>query len=166
MNKIIKALLTSKFPNINADVLLDIISATPNPELATELLCGIYEEITVSAKRVHSKNNEKGILTFTEFNKWSNKVHYSYEAIVTKGAYFPKGTKVSDVTMDNFDTMKCSSTTDSIYLNIPTGIKEIRESSMDYMCWEELKHVIPAHQIDIYDGPGDDDDDNQYKMKA
>ena len=163
MNKIIKALLTSKFPNINADVLLDIISATPNPELATELLCGIYEEVTVSAKRVYSDND--GILTFTEFNKWTNKVHYSYDSIIKKGAYFPKDTKVSDVTMENFDTIKCSSNTpDCVYLHIPTDKKEKRTASVDYLYWEKLKPVLAPHDISIFDDV--EESDENYKMQA
>jgi hypothetical protein len=76
MNKIIKALLQAKFPTLNVEDLLEVINATANPTIATELLCGLYEvpKIEGFGKDIHSEVNR----VFLSFDKYNNKVFYSY----------------------------------------------------------------------------------------
>jgi hypothetical protein len=139
--KIIEELLKVKFPTVNTDMLMEIINATPNPILATEIMCGIFVEPTVgSHKRVEHKS--RGLCIFKSFNKWDNQVTYSYEEVQTKGAYFPKGTKKEDVTMENFDELSCSSNTeDCVYLHIPNGKTYERTGNMSFDEWMSLSYV-------------------------
>ena len=134
-------LLEVTYPAINTESLLEIVGATPNPEIATEILCGLYVEPTIVHKMVMSER--EGILTFTSFDKWNNRVNYSYLQKDTKSTYFPKGTKVSDVTMENFDRLKVSSShEEAVYLNIPTGTVSKRTSYTSLEGWEKLPMAV------------------------
>ena len=134
-------LLEVTYPAINTESLLEIVGATPNPEIATEILCGLYVEPAIEHKMVVSER--EGVLTFMSFDKWNNRVNYSYLQKDTKSTYFPKGTKVSDVTMDNFDSLKVSSSSvDAVYLNIPTGTVSKRTSYTSLEGWEKLPMAV------------------------
>ena len=76
MNKIIKALLQAKFPTLNVEDLLEVINATANPTIATEVLCGLYESPKVEGfgKDTNSEVNR----VFLSYDKYNNKVMYSY----------------------------------------------------------------------------------------
>ena len=141
MNKITQKLLEVTYPAINTESLLEIVGATPNPEIATEILCGLYVEPAIEHKMVVSER--EGVLTFMSFDKWNNRVNYSYLQKDTKTSYFPKGTKVSDVTMENFDSLKVSSSSvDAVYLNIPTGTVSKRTSYTSLEGWEKLPMAV------------------------
>ena len=76
MNKIMKALLQAKFPTLNVEDLFEVINSTSNPEIATEVLCGLYEapKIEGFAKDTNSEVNR----VFLSYDKYKNKVTYSY----------------------------------------------------------------------------------------
>ena len=134
-------LLEVTYPAINTESLLEIVGATPNPEIATEILCGLYVEPAIEHKMVVSER--EGVLTFMSFDKWNNRVNYSYLQKDTKSTYFPKGTKVSDVTMENYDSLKVSSSSvDAVYLNIPTGTVSKRTSYTSLEGWEKLPMAV------------------------
>lgn len=134
-------LLEVTYPAINTESLLEIVGATPNPEIATEILCGLYVEPAIEHKMVVSER--EGVLTFMSFDKWNNRVNYSYLQKDTKTSYFPKGTKVSDVTMENFDSLKVSSShEDAVYLIIPTGTVSKRTSYTSLEGWEKLPMAV------------------------
>lgn len=134
-------LLEVTYPAINTESLLEIVGATPNPEIATEILCGLYVEPAIEHKMVVSER--EGVLTFMSFDKWNNRVNYSYLQKDTKTSYFPKGTKVSDVTMENFDSLKVSSShEEAVYLNIPTGTVSKRTSYTSLEGWEKLPMAV------------------------
>lgn len=136
MNKIIEKLLTVTFPTVDINNLLEIVSATPNPEVATEILCGLYQEPEIANKLVNSKGSE-GILTFKSYDKWQDRVNYSYKAPETKGAYFKAGLKKEDITMENFESMK-SSASDRVWLEIPTGNFVERTSYVSLDRWNSF----------------------------
>jgi len=79
MEKLIKALLEDRFPDVESSNLLTVINATPNPVIATEILTGLYEypevpETTQSSlllKRYHSPK-------FKSFDPLRNEVSFEY----------------------------------------------------------------------------------------
>ena len=147
MEKIITKLLEVSYPSINTSILLEIVQATPNPQIATEMLCGLYSEPEIVNTRVMSTNSE-GVLTFKSYDKWQDKVYYSYKKEETKSGYFPKSLRKEDVTMENFDSLKCQwkdGETHTLY--IPTGKMEERESYMSLSSWERLKYVPTEGEI-------------------
>lgn len=146
--KIIQELLKMKFPSVDTNSLMEIISATPNPEVATEIMCGIYVEPNVgSHTRVQHKNY--GVCTFVSYDKWNCYINYSYESEVTKGGYFPKETEKEDITMENFDKLKVSSSADSVWLIIPTGKMMTNTGTMPFVSWMELPYVPTETEIKI-----------------
>ena len=100
MNKIIKALLEAKYPTANSDSLLEIINATPNPVLATEILCGLHVE--VSLYPMSNLNKDRQECRLLEYNKWTGEVKYEYSRYKTIGMYLPKELDTSVVTEDNW----------------------------------------------------------------
>jgi hypothetical protein len=137
MNKVIKVALESKFPSqkgYGIDHLLEVIGATPNPTIATEILLGIYEEPLIPHKKVIHKND--GELTFISYDKWLDKVDYSYKVIETKNAYFPKSIDKSEVTLENFDTLRVSYKENEVQnVSIPTGNMLKRTSYVSLETW-------------------------------
>lgn len=146
--KIIQELLKMKFPTVDINSLMEIINATPNPELATEIMCGIYTEPTVgSHTRVQHKS--KGVCTFKSYDKWTNTLVYSYQEESTKGAYFPKGTEKKDINMDNFESMKVSSGPETVWCYIPTGEYRTQQNSTSFEEWMELPYVPTETEVKI-----------------
>jgi hypothetical protein len=146
MNKIIQKLLKLTYPQLDVDSIMEVVSATPNAELATEILCGLYVEPEIAFTRVMDKT--EGVCVFNSYNKWDDKIQYSYNRIETRSAYFPKGTKIADITMENFDSLKCgSSTPECVYLNIPTGVIKPSTSYMSYSKWVDLPYAPTEGEI-------------------
>ena len=79
-NKILKALLQAKFPELDIDALVEIINATPNPEVATEVLCGLYEEPELPMQPANLKqfNTSSKNITFLSYDKYNERVYYTY----------------------------------------------------------------------------------------
>ena len=89
MNKIIKIALESKYSNIDMGALMDVINATSNPTVATEVLLGVYEPPRIlGVSRVVSDNMVEN-RTLIEYNKYTDKVAYSYERTEEITCYFP-----------------------------------------------------------------------------
>ena len=122
MNKIIEKLLTVTFPTVETNNLLEIVSATPNPELATEILCGLYQEPKFPSQ-VQENSGDKRVLTFCSYDKWADKVCYSYIKEKTISGYFPKGTVVEDITLDNFKEKQedWKSGAGQVHISVKTG---------------------------------------------
>jgi len=139
MNKIINKLLSVTFPNVNVEALMEVVGSTPNPEVACEILCGLYVKPTLP-KFVISRRAE-GVLQFISFDKWNSLITYSYQRPETKSAYFPKGTKKADVNMANFDELKTNSSGDKEYFSIETGVIETRTSTLNLKDWMEATVV-------------------------
>ena len=90
MNKIIKALLEAKYPTVNVDSLLEVINSTPNAEVATEIICGLYKKPWVSSvpsEKFKSANKGRFEITFVEYDKWKNCVEFSYKLEKSKSIW-------------------------------------------------------------------------------
>lgn len=141
MNKIIKAALTAKFQNADIDAILNVINATPNPEMATEILLGVYEAQLIP-RRV--QDGER-ILTYVKGNEWTKEIVYSYQSNKVMSGYFPEGTKREDLTIENFKSLQVEGKRD-IYLSIPTGETEEKEATCSFERWFSYKPVFPQEQ--------------------
>jgi hypothetical protein len=122
MNKIIEKLLTVTFPTVEINNLMEIIEATPNPEIATEIICGLYQS-PVLPKVVRETSGDMRELTLTSYNKWDDRVNYSFTKEKRINGYFPKGTLAEDITLDNFKEKKVEwgSEKDLVTIYIKTG---------------------------------------------
>jgi hypothetical protein len=144
--KIIQELLKLKFPSVDINSLMEIISATPNPELATEIMCGIYVEPNVGS-HTRIEHRSKGICCMKSYDKWNNSLVYLYEEECVKSAYFPKGTLKLEITMDNFESMKVSNNGDVVWLNIPTGEFRTLSGSMSFQDWMEYPYAPDLEEL-------------------
>lgn len=142
MNKIINKLLSVTFPSANVEALMEVVESTSNPEVACEILCGLYIEPEMP-KFVLSKRHTAGVLTFQKFDKWQDRVHYSYMRPETKSAYFADGTKKADITLENYDALKQAykSGANQESISIETGVMETRADYMDSASWLEATSV-------------------------
>ncbi len=141
MNKIIKAALTAKFQGADIDAILSVINATPNPEMAIEILLGVYDPPLIP---FHVQDG-KSIRTYIKEDEWKKEIVYSYEASKTISGYFPKGTKREDVTIENFKLLQIKGKR-GICFSIPTGEMETKESTCSFEQWLSYKPVLKEEE--------------------
>jgi hypothetical protein len=126
MNNIISKLIAVTFPSANIEHLMEVINATPNPIIATEILCGIYQEPVIPTKVLtrEYKGSEARECTFKSFDKWLDAVTYTYSKEKILSGYFPKGTLKEDITIDNFQALKeewKSVSAEQVCIKVSTG---------------------------------------------
>lgn len=134
MTKIIEKLLTVIFPTVDVNNLLEIINATPNPEIATEIICGLYVEPSLPQKVQDKETRE---LTFKLYNKWNGKIEYTYKKDKVLSAYFPKNTVKEDITLENFHIRKVdwNSNKELITITVKTGESITDTASCNSSTW-------------------------------
>jgi hypothetical protein len=140
MNKIITALLGLMFPGISVENLMEIINVTPNPEIATQILCGLYVEPYYAAysRLGHTdKDNNHVICELLSYNKWDNYVSYEYQQDEIIVLYLPKDLDKSLVTLDNYKDYKVSWSKDVQSLRLFTGITAMQKGTTDLENWNK-----------------------------
>lgn len=131
-------LLSLAFPQMEVNNLLEIISATPNPNTAMEILLGMYEEPEIGECKDESilKKDPK----FLSFNKWTNKIEYSYVEEIKKSAYFPKDIDTKTITLENYKSLECEwESGKTISHSIPTGEFRTREDYCNLNDWTKTR---------------------------
>lgn len=90
MENIIRIALSTKFKEDQLDSVIAIANATANELVAVEILLGTYKEPAISqfAGDTDTKHNR----TFESYDRFTDKVHYIYNAVSKKKAWFEKGT--------------------------------------------------------------------------
>ena len=78
MNKIITVALASAKPSVEA--LLELINATSNPTVATEILLGIYEDPTINPIPAFEINSQTNIV-FGSYDKFTEEIAYTYNRV-------------------------------------------------------------------------------------
>lgn len=137
MNNLERKLIELTFPTVNVDSLMEIIVATPNSRVATEILCGVYQE----PEFVKDKLSPQGIArTFVSYDKWTEQVQYMYLQEKTEHRYFPNSVDKSTITLENFEELCCSYNGDKTYGHrINTGVMETRTDWCSVSDWLRLK---------------------------
>ena len=87
MNNIMRALLEAKFPTLNINNLTEIVNATSNPEVAVELLCGIYYKPAISPKPKEGFKPSLLNIKYKDYNKWDGQIAYTYQTHKTKNVW-------------------------------------------------------------------------------
>jgi hypothetical protein len=133
MNKIIEVALTGKFGTDDLTNLMKVITATPNPEMATEILLGVYVRPEIPNVVVTDQGLEK---TVVSIDYWTNYVTYSYKEEVRKQFYIDKDTDTSLITLDNYKDYERRYDNDNIRsFYLPTGEIKQRQSSCSFSDW-------------------------------
>ena len=95
-NSIVTIALSTKFTPEQIEGVLEIINATPNPEVAVAVLLGIYEdpELPKSPRNLSRFSEDKREITFMDYDKYNNEVIYSYKVMKMKKGWIENGVTV------------------------------------------------------------------------
>jgi hypothetical protein len=140
MNKIIEVALTGKFGAEAVTNLMEVIGATPNPQMATEILLDIYVKPEIPNKVVNAQGMEK---TAVYVDYWQGTISYSYDEEVTRHLYVDKDTDTSVITVDNYNEYKRDyevPNTKSFYLS--TGEIKNKQGNCDFADWLFQEAVV------------------------
>jgi hypothetical protein len=99
METILTVALGTVFPKQNIESIMEVINATPNPNIATAILLGIYEEPVIQRSAVSDDKD----CYFVSYNKWDDQVQYSYMIKDSKHIYVKKGTDTSLINENNYE---------------------------------------------------------------
>ena len=150
MNKIKKLALGLSYPQDKISALLEIISATPNPVMATEILLGVHEKVKLPSK-VKAQNGNVRVLK--EANEWTDTVSYGYLKPKRIGSYYPKGTDVKSLNDSNWEKLKAKSSDENTeYLYFNSEIMEEQISNCSFEEWLKCEDISPKKraEFDIY----------------
>jgi hypothetical protein len=150
MNKITKLALGLSYPQDKISALLEIVNATPNPVMATEILLGVHEKVKLASKVKASNGN---IRVLKEANEWTDTVSYGYLKPKRIGSYYPKGTDAKLLNDSNWEKLKAKSSDENTeYLYFNSEIMEEQTSSCSFKEWLECEDISPKKkaEFDIY----------------
>ena len=140
MYKIIEVALTGKFGAEAVANLMEVIGATPNHEMATEILLGVYVKPEIPNIVVNAQGMEK---TAVNVDYWQGRVAYSYQEEVTKHLYVDEDTDTSVITLDNYNEYErdygCSNIKS---FRLPTGEIKTRESNCSFADWLSQEALV------------------------
>lgn len=104
-NSIVTIALSSKFTADQMESILEVIHATPNPEIAVEILLGIYEEPKIPVAPVNPKNfdNSKRNIVLSGYDKFNEMVYFKYLTMKTKSGWIKNGDDldIANIASDN-----------------------------------------------------------------
>jgi len=137
MNNLERRLLELTFPSVDIDALMEVIVATPNSRVATEILCDVYTEPDFVDKIGSSDILQR----FVSYDKWSEEVSYKYEEPETVYCYFPHTVKKENITTENYEALSCSynSNDDSYRHGVKTGKMKTCTSTASLKDWNRKK---------------------------
>jgi hypothetical protein len=144
MEKIIKLALGLSYPKDKLNALQEIIHATPNPQMATEILLGVYEKPRIPSK---VKTKEGQVRVLKEVNFWTETVVYSYLQNKRIGGYYPKGTDSKTLNDNNYKALQCKDD-DAVYLYFNSEEKEEKQSTCSIQDWLSYEDITPQHQFE------------------
>jgi len=146
-SKVFKAALECKYHGMSVDNLLRVIYATPNPEVAMELMLGIHEEPVINQVVVDSNNRK---LTFISFNAFEGQVTYSYQQNKSVHIYVSKDVNVAEITSENYQEYKKSWGDNTTGHNVTLPEMETVHSTMTLSAWEKCQkwHAPQVREFD------------------
>ena len=136
MNNLERKLIELTFPTVDADALLEVITATPNSRVATEILCGVYTEPVFVQDKISSSDV---LRTFVSYDKWSEQINYKYQQEEINYCYFPNSVDKATITRDNYTSLKCEYGDDTYRYGVTTGNFNTKHDSCTIRDWERMK---------------------------
>ncbi len=136
-----RKLIELTFPNINVDTIMEIICATGNPTIATEKLCGIYNEPQFERFKIINRHQSE----FIAYNPWTETIEFSYLRPITKSGYFPKSVNRNEITIELFELMIDNNGDDTFWYSLETGEFEPATGSCKVEQWNRAK--VPNYDL-------------------
>ena len=132
MSKIIEVALTSKFGAEAVPNLMEVIGATCNPEMATEILLGVYEKPEIP-NTIFENGTKK---TVVSVDYWQATITYSYEEEVKKHIYVDENLDTSILTLENYlEYEKQYEDANRKSFRLPTGEIKTKQSHTSIGDW-------------------------------
>ena len=139
-NKLERIALQSKFNDEQIDALLEIANATENPKIAIEMLLGVYEQPYIANYVEHP---DKGALTFKQYDKFKDKVYYTYARKKQVGIYVDKTVDQSLINADNYKEYEKHYNRDGvIHILITLDEWESVNESCYYETWIKYTEIL------------------------
>jgi len=129
METILTVALGTVFPKQDIESIMEVINATPNPDIATQILLGIYKEPVIQSSAIYNDRD----CYFISYNKWDDWVNYYYMINDSKHIYVNKDTDTSLINEDNykeFATNYHSQDTIGFRVKLSTLVKSISETHL------------------------------------
>jgi hypothetical protein len=136
MNNLERKLIELTFPTVDVEALMEVITATPNPRVATEILCGVYTDPVVCKDKISREGTAR---TFVSYDKWLDQINYSYMQEKTVYEYFPNSVDRNTITLDNYKSLKCEYGNDTYRFAIKTGELELRGDWTSVADWNRMQ---------------------------
>jgi hypothetical protein len=89
MEELIKIALSTEFHNV--EQIMEVLKATPNPEVGAQILLGIYKEpkIPETPRSLNFFPENQRNIKFIKYDKFTNEVFYSYNKLIIKHGFIP-----------------------------------------------------------------------------
>lgn len=132
MKTLTEIALSTRFKKTDIPAILEIAGATPNPEMALNILMGLYKEPVLPKKIIYDGIER----TAVRIDHWHNEVWYEYQKEKTKHIYVLKDVDESLITLDNYKEYDVNwepGKTKGVTLN--TGEFETAKSTMSIDQW-------------------------------
>lgn len=140
-SKVFRSALISKYSEYRIDDLLKVAYATPNAEVAVEMLLGIYEYPELEADVISSSGTRYTLVSYDMFTKT---VSYTYEDNKKLHIYVEADVDRDLVNYDNYLSYKQEYSNGknlrSVYVILPE--MEKHHSTMDLTLWQTFAKWI------------------------
>jgi len=139
MQTILTVALGTIFPKENIDSIMEVIGATPNPDVATQILLGIYQ-----APGMQTQADIGGVKChFIRYDKWTDAVTYWYMQQETKHIYISKDTDKTQITEENYETFKVSYDSEN---SVSYSVKLSTQRKVETTCGSEYWNSKPLFE--------------------
>jgi hypothetical protein len=132
MKTVLEVALSTKFNAEQVPAIIEILGNTPNPDIAAEIILGIYIEPVISEDSVLDNK----LCTFVSYNKWDNNVAYTYNTVKKKQLYVNKDADEDSITVENYEEHVVSRNGKYITLTFPNETETAR-SWTQLSSWEQ-----------------------------
>lgn len=142
--KVMYYALASKFGTESVDKFMEVVGATPNPEMATEILLGIYEEPKLESVVVYNRaKGQDQFRTLISVDFWRDEVCYQYNSERIKYIYIHKDADRSLITPENYLDYVLEYTDDNaVGYHLPTGEIETKTSTCSISDWQDCSKPV------------------------
>ena len=141
MKTIQEIALGTIFPKEQVNTILEIVNATENPETAMKVLLGIYEQPYIAKYVEHP---DKGMLTFKEYDKFKDRISYTYQRQKKAGIYVDKTADESLINADNYKEYEKDYNRDAVkHISVTLDKWENVDDYCQYNIWNRyVEHLV------------------------
>lgn len=89
MTKIFKAAIAARMKDLQLEGLIEVVMATPNPEIAVEMLLGVWEAPEVNSLPCKDMLINKSNIHIKSIDFWNDRVNFTYNRKKNKYGIYP-----------------------------------------------------------------------------